>query len=183
MLFGESVSKYKPDLRLKIGYMPELPRFPKHLTAYELLDIYGRMYRMAEQARKERIQELLEMVGIKERAKDLIGTYSKGMQQRLGMAQALIGDPELIVLDEPTLGLDPVGMVEVREFIKSIWKEGITVFLSSHLLHEVEQVCTHCTIINHGKALASGTLEEVSKLGRNLEDAFMKLVLKRNEGG
>ncbi|MEM3770464.1 MAG: ABC transporter ATP-binding protein [Candidatus Bathyarchaeia archaeon] len=150
-----------PEARLKVGYMPELPKFPKHLRGWELLDLYGRMYGMSEQQRKEQIPKLLEMVGLKGREKDLIGKYSKGMQQRLGIAQALLNDPELVILDEPSLGLDPVGMVEVRELVKNIAKEGRTVFLSSHLLFEVEQVCTHITIIHKGVALASDTLQNI----------------------
>jgi len=102
------------------------------------------------------------MVGLKERGNDFIGKYSKGMQQRLGIAQALLSEPELVILDEPSIGLDPVGMVEVREMMKEIAKEGVTVFLSSHLLHEVQQVCTHVTIINKGVAIASGTLKQIS---------------------
>jgi len=102
------------------------------------------------------------LVGLSERGDDLIGKYSKGMQQRLGMAQALLNEPELVILDEPSIGLDPVGMVEVREMMKEIAKEGVTVFLSSHLLHEVEQVCTHITMINYGVAVASGTLKQIS---------------------
>jgi ABC-2 type transport system ATP-binding protein len=142
--------------------MPELPKFPKHLTGYELLDIYGEMYGLTKTARKEQIPKLLEMVGLKERGRDRIGKYSKGMQQRIGIAQALINEPELVILDEPSLGLDPVGMVEVRELLKEIAKIGATVFLSSHLLNEVQQVCSEVTIINRGISLASGTLEEIS---------------------
>ncbi len=108
------------------------------------------MYGMTPQQLKERIPKLLEMVGLKGREKDLIGKYSKGMQQRLGLAQALLNEPELVILDEPSLGLDPVGMVEVRELVKEIAKEGMTVFLSSHLLFEVEQICSHVTIIHKG---------------------------------
>ena len=150
------------DSRLGIGYMPELPKFPKHLKGWELLDIYGRMYGMTEQQRKEQIPKLIEMVGLKGRENDLIGKYSKGMQQRIGIAQALLNNPELVILDEPSLGLDPVGMVEVREVVKAIAKEGRTVFVSSHLLFEVEQICTHVTIINRGTALVSDTLQNVS---------------------
>ncbi|MBS7616266.1 ABC transporter ATP-binding protein [Candidatus Bathyarchaeota archaeon] len=154
-----------PEARLKVGYMPELPRFPKHLKGWELLDIYGKMYGMTTQQRGEQIPKLLEMVGLKGREKDLIGKYSKGMQQRLGIAQALLNEPELVILDEPSLGLDPVGMVEVRELVREIAKEGRTVFLSSHLLFEVEQVCTHITIIHKGVALASDTIQNIySKL-------------------
>lgn len=164
MVLGKELGWDKPDIRLKIGYMPELPKFPKHLKGRELLEIYGKMYGMTEQDRREQIPRLLEKAGLKGRENDLLGKYSKGMQQRLGMAQALLNEPELIILDEPTIGLDPVGMVEVRELVKEIVKEGVTVFLSSHLLNEVQQVCSHVTIINKGESIASGTLEEISAL-------------------
>jgi ABC-2 type transport system ATP-binding protein len=150
------------DSRLSIGYLPELPKFPKHLKGSELLDIYGRMYGMTEQQRKEQIPKLLELVGLRGRENDFIGKYSKGMQQRIGIAQALLNNPELVILDEPSLGLDPVGMVEVRELVKEIAKEGRTVFVSSHLLFEVEQICTDVTLINRGTALVSDTLQNVS---------------------
>jgi ABC-2 type transport system ATP-binding protein len=142
--------------------MPELPKFPKHLKGSELLDIYGQMYGMTQKQRKEQIPKLIELVGLKGRENDLIGKYSKGMQQRIGIAQTLLNNPELVILDEPSLGLDPVGMVEVREVVKEIAKEGRTVFVSSHLLFEVEQICTHVTIINRGTALVSDTLQKVS---------------------
>src|SRR3989304_4433775 len=161
-VLGQEVRGDMPDVRLGGGYMPELPKFPKHLKGWELLDIYGRMYGMTDQERKEQIPKLLDMVGLKGREKDLIGKYSKGMQQRIGIAQALLNNPELVVLDEPSLGLDPVGMVEVREIMKEIAKEGITVFISSHLLFEVEQICSHVTIINRGASLVSDTLQNVS---------------------
>jgi ABC-2 type transport system ATP-binding protein len=161
-VLGQEVHGDRPDVRLRIGYMPELPKFPKHLKGWELLDIYGRMYGMTEQDRKEQIPRLLEMVALKGREKDFIGKYSKGMQQRLGIAQALLNEPELVILDEPSLGLDPVGMVEVRELVKGIAKEGATVFVSSHLLFEVEQICSHITIIHRGVSLVSDTLQNVS---------------------
>jgi ABC-2 type transport system ATP-binding protein len=161
-VLGQEVHVDDADSRLQVGYMSELPKFPKHLKGEELLDIYGRMYGMTEQQRKEQVPKLIEMVGLKGRENDLIGKYSKGMQQRIGIAQALLNNPELVVLDEPSIGLDPVGMVEVRELVKTISKEGMTVFLSSHLLFEVEQICDHVTILNKGSMLASDTLENVS---------------------
>ena len=161
-VLGREVHGDMPDVRLRVGYMPELPKFPKHLRGWELLDIYGRMYGMTKQQLMEQIPKLLDMVGLKGREKDFVGKYSKGMQQRLGIAQALLNEPELVILDEPSLGLDPVGMVEVRELIKEIAKEGRTVFLSSHLLFEVEQICTHVTIIHKGESLISDTLHNVS---------------------
>ncbi|MCW4025079.1 MAG: ABC transporter ATP-binding protein [Candidatus Bathyarchaeota archaeon] len=161
-VLGQEVHVDEADLRLKIGYMPELPRFPKHLKGREMLDVYGQMYGLTKQERAQQIPKLIDLVGLKGREDDLIGKYSKGMQQRIGIAQALLGNPELVILDEPSIGLDPVGMVEVRELVKAISKEGMTVFLSSHLLFEVEQICDHVTIINRGEALVSDTVEAVS---------------------
>ncbi|HUJ85033.1 MAG TPA: ABC transporter ATP-binding protein [Candidatus Acidoferrales bacterium] len=161
-VLGQEVHTDDADSRLKVGFMPELPKFPKHLKGSELLDIYGRMYGMTQQQRIDQIPKLIEMVGLKGRENDLIGKYSKGMQQRIGIAQALLNNPELVVLDEPSIGLDPVGMVEVRELVKAISKEGMTVFLSSHLLFEVEQLCDHVTIINNGTILVSDTPQNIS---------------------
>ncbi len=161
-VFGQEVQADKADAKLGIGYMPELPKFPKHLKGVELLDIYGRMYGMTQLELKEQIPKLIDLVGLKGRENDLIGKYSKGMQQRIGIAQALLNNPDLVILDEPSIGLDPVGMVEVRELVKAISKQGMTVFVSSHLLFEVEQICTHVTIINRGEALVSDTLQNVS---------------------
>jgi len=161
-IFGEEVHADDADSRLRIGFMPELPKFPKWLKGTEILDIYGRMYGMSQQQIKEEIPKLIGMVGLKGRENDLIAKYSKGMQQRIGIAQALLGSPELVILDEPSIGLDPVGMVEVRDLVKSISKEGMTVFLSSHLLFEVEQLCDHVTIINNGSMLVSDTPENIS---------------------
>ena len=161
-VFDEEVHVDDADSRLNIGYMPELPKFPKHLKGCELLDVYGRMYGMSEQERASQIPRLIEQGGLKGRENDLIGKYSKGMQQRIGIAQALLSNPELVVLDEPSIGLDPVGMMEVRELVKTIAKEGITIFLSSHLLFEIEQICDHVTIVNKGDILASDTLQGVA---------------------
>ncbi len=162
-VLGQQIGWDKPDVRSRLGYMPELPKLPKHLKGRELLDIYGRIYGMSKEERRKQIPNLLDMVGLRERGNDLIGKYSKGMQQRLGMAQALLNEPKLAILDEPSLGLDPVGMVEIRDLMKEKAKDGVTIFLSSHLLHEVEQICTHVTIINKGIALASGTPKQISK--------------------
>ena len=161
-VLGKEVKGDDPRSRLNVGFMPELPKFPKHLKAPELLDIYGRLCGMDEAERRQEVPRLIDLVGLKGRENDLIGKYSKGMQQRVGIAQALLGNPELVILDEPSIGLDPVGMVEVRELMKGIAKEGRTVFLSSHLLFEVEQTCSHVTIIHHGNILVSDSLSNVS---------------------
>src|SRR5437879_6998416 len=124
------------------------------------------MYGMSKTERRARIPELIKMVGLEERGRDKIGKYSKGMQQRIGIAQALLSDPELVILDEPSIGLDPIGMVEVRDMVKGIVKGGQTVFFSSHLLAEVQQICDHVTIINNGLTLFSGTLEDIATVAR-----------------
>jgi ABC-2 type transport system ATP-binding protein len=162
-VLGKDVKGDDPRVRQSMGYMPELPKFPKHLTGQELLEIYGRMYGLSRSQLKVDVPRLLETVGLTGRGKSRIGGYSKGMQQRLGIAQALLSDPELLILDEPSIGLDPVGMIEVRDLIKSIASHGRTVLLSSHLLHEVEQMCTHVTIMNRGVSLASGPIENFTK--------------------
>lgn len=161
-ILGKNVRGDNPKVRREIGYMPELPRFPKHLSGEELLDVYGRMYGMSKTERKARIPDLIKMVGLEGRGKDRIGKYSKGMQQRIGIAQALISSPELVILDEPSIGLDPVGMVEVRNMVKDIVKSGTTVFFSSHLLAEVQQVCDHVTVIHLGVMRYSGTLDDIA---------------------
>jgi ABC-2 type transport system ATP-binding protein len=169
-VLGQELGWDKPSFRTKVGYMPELPKLPKYLKGVELLDVYGRMFGMSKEKRESQTRELLKLVGLEERGDDLVGTYSKGMQQRLGLAQALLNKPKLVILDEPSLGLDPIGMVEVRDIIKELAKADITVFLSSHLLNEVEQVCSHVTVIDKGVALASGSIEEISsKLKAPLE--------------
>ena len=165
-ILGVDAAGDKPSIRRRIGYMPELPKFPKHLTGVELLDIYGRMYGMSKEERKNRVPELLKMVGLEGRGQDRVGHYSKGMQQRIGIAQALLNDPELVILDEPSIGLDPVGMVEVRDMVKEIVKAGKTVFFSSHLLAEVQQVCDHITVLHQGIVRFTGTLEEISNQTR-----------------
>jgi ABC-2 type transport system ATP-binding protein len=154
----------KPSIRQKMGYLSELPSYPKHLSGNELLDVYGRMYGMSKDARRKKIPDLIKKVGLEGRGKDRIGGYSKGMQQRIGMAQAMINDPEMLILDEPSMGLDPVGVVEMRKLVKGIAKSGTTIFFSSHILSEVTQICDRITIMNEGLTVASGTLDEISEL-------------------
>jgi ABC-2 type transport system ATP-binding protein len=179
----------KTDVRLRMGYMPELPKMSPFLKGQELLEIYGEIYGLSKADRSGEAKRLLDLVGLGDRGDDRIAHYSKGMQQRLGVAQALIGDPDLVVLDEPSLGLDPVGMVEMREIIRKIAADGRTVFLSSHLLNEVEQICSHATVINKGVKLIedkisklldklskpSGIIVELEKVSSDIEKAIEKL--------
>lgn len=147
--------------RAEVGYLPETFRFHDWLSASELLHFHARLGRVAADRRADRIQELLDLVGLKDRANDRLSTFSKGMMQRVGLAQALVGQPRLVILDEPTSALDPIGRRDVRDRIRELGQRGVTVFLNSHLLSEVEQVCDRVAIINHGAVVAEGKLDEL----------------------
>lgn len=160
-IFGKKMTIDSPRIRKEIGFMPELPKFPKYLSAFELLNIYGQMAQIPKDELNKQGEELLEEVGLKNEMNKRIGGFSKGMQQRLGFAVAFLGDPKLVIMDEPTVGLDPVGMVDIKQLLKQKAKSGITIFLSSHLLKEVEEVCDDVIVINHGKLVTSGSVSEV----------------------
>lgn len=145
--------------RRKLGYLPELFRFQEWMTGEDLLDFHTRLYRL--KPGRERNARVLARVGLLGQEKYKVGEYSKGMQQRIGLACALLPDPELLFLDEPTSALDPIGRKEVRDIILALQKEGTTVFLNSHLLSEVETVCDHITIINKGVVVKSGAMKEL----------------------
>lgn len=145
--------------RRRIGYLPELFRYQEWLSAREVLRLHARLcgVRRPENA----IADALRLVGLEARADSRVAEYSKGMQQRLGLAVALLGDPELIVLDEPTSALDPIGRHDVREIVRGLRARGTTVFLNSHLLGEIEQVCDRVAIVTRGRAIAQGSIAEI----------------------
>ena len=147
--------------RRRVGYLPELFRYQGWLTAREVLTLHCELAGIDRAAWSREIEDALAVVGLAQRGSTRVGGFSKGMQQRLGLGVALLGDPELVLLDEPTSALDPVGRHDVREIIRALKDRGITVFLNSHLLSEVEQVCDRVTIVDHGKIVADGTLEEL----------------------
>jgi ABC-2 type transport system ATP-binding protein len=147
--------------RRKIGYLPELFRYQPWLKAREVLALHAELAGLPRARRKAAAEESMRIVGLADRANDLVGKFSKGMQQRLGLGAALIGEPALIVLDEPTSALDPVGRVDVRGIVRAAADRGAAVFLNSHLLSEVEQVCDRVAIIDHGRVVASGELDDV----------------------
>ena len=144
-----------------LGYAPELPTLQTFFTAKQLLDFMGKMFGMAVEARKQRIKQLLSVVGLENWGDKKIGKYSKGMVQRLSVALALINDPAVLVMDEPTIGMDPEATAHFRNLFAELSKKGKTIFVSSHLLDEVQRVCTHIGMINKGKMLFSGPIEEV----------------------
>src|SRR5205085_12433594 len=131
-----------------VGYLPENMRVPRHLTALTALDYYGGMSGLSRSEVRRRAPELLGMVGIAERAKDSVATYSKGMLQRLGLAQAMLHDPDLYILDEPTDGLDPLARSQVRGYLAELKRQGKTIFLNSHILQEVELICDRVAILD-----------------------------------
>ena len=146
--------------RRKIGYLPELFRYQPWLKAREVLALHAELLGLAW-SRQAAADEALGIVGLADRANDIVGRFSKGMQQRLGLATALLGDPALIMLDEPTSALDPVGRVDVRGIVRAAANRGAAVFLNSHLLSEVEQVCDRVAILDHGRVVALGDLDDV----------------------
>jgi ABC-2 type transport system ATP-binding protein len=144
-----------------IGYLPEESYLYRFLDSRETLDFFGNLFDLPPAQRRRRTEELLEMVGLREVRTRVVGEFSKGMQRRIGLAQALINDPELIILDEPTAGLDPIGCREVKDLILTLAGRGKTVILSSHLLSDVEDVCDRVVIYYGGKIQAMGTLKEL----------------------
>jgi ABC-2 type transport system ATP-binding protein len=145
----------------RVGYLPELFRYQLWLTAREVLALHCELAGIDRAAWQREIEDALAIVGLSDRGSGRVGTFSKGMQQRLGLGVALLGAPDLVVLDEPTSALDPVGRHDVREIIRGLGERGTTVFLNSHLLSEVEQVCDRVAIVDHGKVIAEGTLDEL----------------------
>ncbi len=148
--------------RSRIGYLPEMFRYQPWMTAREVLRLHAELAAIATQDRANAVDGSLALVGLDRRGDDRVGRFSKGMQQRLGLAVALLGDPELVLLDEPTSALDPMGRMDVRSIVRSAADRGATVVLNSHLLTEVERVCDRVIILDKGTVLASGTLDEVA---------------------
>ena len=159
-IFGVPVSN--PTVRSRIGFLPEHFRFHDWLSAGEFLTLHGKLHGMAGQPLANRIDELLELVGLTAFRSKYLRTFSKGMLQRIGLAQALINYPGLVFLDEPTSGLDPVGRRLVRDVIRTLRQEGTTVFLNSHLLSEVEVTCDRVAFIKHGEVLQVNTISSLT---------------------
>ncbi|MBK1834078.1 ABC transporter ATP-binding protein [Roseibacillus ishigakijimensis] len=161
-IFGKN--SLKVDSRQDVGYLPENPYFYKHLSGRETLRFYGKLCGMKGVELAERSEELLTLTGLAEAADRRLGGYSKGMLQRIGLAQALIQSPRLLILDEPTAGVDPLGSRQIRDLILDLKSRGITVFLCSHLLEQVQEICDTIGIIHQGKMLKQGPLDELVAL-------------------
>lgn len=174
-IFGTSVRH--PIARQRIGYLPELTYYYKFLSAEEILRFYARTFRIPKAEIGKRIDAVLKLVDLDHARRRTIKTYSKGMQQRVGLAQALINNPDLLILDEPTSGLDPIGRMKVREIIQRLKQEGKTVFFSSHELGEVETVCDRVAIMSNGELKTEGRVADlVDRHKTNLEQVFLNLI-------
>ncbi len=160
-LLGQPVGT--ASVRRKVGYLPEDHHLPDYHTAVSLLDFYGALLEVPRRVRQQRIPATLEMVGLKGRMHYKIRTYSKGMKQRLGIAQALMHEPDVIFLDEPTDGVDPVGRKHIRDLMQALKAEGKTIFLNSHLLGEVELVCDRVAILDRGEVLRMGDIATLTR--------------------
>jgi ABC-2 type transport system ATP-binding protein len=178
----------RPQGRRAVGFLPEQPYFPQHLTAAQALRLYARLAGVPRAEIPGRIASLLERVGLEGRDRTSLNTFSRGMLQRLGIAQALINEPKVVILDEPASGLDPVGQRDVRNLMLSLRDSGVTVLLSSHQLSEVEAVCDDVTILNRGRVAAEGDLDDllniegrVSVRARNLDGGLPPAVAAHAE--
>ncbi len=153
----------------RVGYLPEHAKFPEYLTGRQVIEFSAGLSKVSKAMTKKRTGELLERVGMADWGDKPVGTYSKGMKQRIGLAQSLVNDPELVFLDEPTDGVDPGGRIEIRKLIEAMRAEGKTVFVNSHLLAEVEQVADHVAILSKGRIVESGKVSELTSRGRHYE--------------
>lgn len=180
-LFGVNVRE--PIARQRIGYLPELTYYYKFLSVEELLRFYARIFGIPRREADKRIDELLRLVELETVRTRPIKTYSKGMQQRVGLAQALINNPDLLILDEPTSGLDPIGRMKVRQIIQRLKNEGKTVFFSSHELGEVETVCDRVGILHEGELRMVGRVSDLkAQFQTDLEKIFLKIIGYQLEG-
>jgi ABC-2 type transport system ATP-binding protein len=164
-IFGEPVTNY--NLRERVGYLPENHRYPDFLKGGMVMDYFGRFANVSSEMRRQRIPELLKLVGMDKWADTKIRKYSKGMMQRLGLAVAMINAPDLLLLDEPTDGVDPIGRKEIRDIILHLKGRGKTIFINSHLLSEVELVSDEVAIMNKGKIVVQGAVEQLTNIGLN----------------
>lgn len=166
-LFGLACTD--PAARRRLGYLPELFRFPDWMSGEAVLHLHARLAGVPRAEASRRVPQVLERVGLGARGRDRVRGYSKGMSQRLGLAQALIGRPELLLLDEPTSALDPVGRREVRDLVAELKADGVAVMLNSHLLAEIERLCDRVTVMDKGHVRFEGSLAELTSSGRRVD--------------
>jgi ABC-2 type transport system ATP-binding protein len=168
-IFG--VPSARVEARRDVGYLPESPYFYRHLTGRELVRFYARLCGLSSPRVESRVADVLAIVGIIDAADRRVGTYSKGMLQRVGLAQAMVHDPRLLILDEPTAGVDPVGSAAISELILKLKAEGKTILITSHLLGQIEDICDRVAILDRGRLVVEGTVQEL--VGRTDRQALV----------
>jgi ABC-2 type transport system ATP-binding protein len=182
LIFGRPCSE--PEARRPVGYLPENHRFPTYQTGAGMLDCYAALSGVDRFERRKRIPELLELVGLKEWGDVRLGKYSKGMLQRVGLAQALIHRPRLLMLDEPSDGVDPLGRIQIREILHNLESEGVTIFINSHLLAEVELFCRDVAILRKGRLALTGSVKDLTAgqgyqlIAKNVPDSLQAELMK-----
>ena len=172
---------YDPRSREGLGYLPERLRLPARMSLNAFLQLHGALAGLEGRALERAVEAVIERTGLRERTHELLGSLSKGLAQRAGFAQALLGEPEILFLDEPGSGLDPLGVRDARDWIQAARGEGRTLLISSHVLTEVEKVCDHIIILHEGRVVVSGALDALLLAGESLEDAFVRIV-RGNQG-
>lgn len=163
-IFGKSMDKYEEEIKRNIGVVPQNIAVFNDLTAYENVEFFARLYGLRGKLLKERVEEALEFTGLLDRKKDYPGKYSGGMQRRLNIACAIVHKPKLIIMDEPTVGIDPQSRNHILNSVKKLNEGGSTVIYTSHYMEEIEELCTDITIMDHGKVIAKGTKEDLKSL-------------------
>jgi ABC-2 type transport system ATP-binding protein len=181
-ILGEPVSN--DQVRSRIGYLPENPSFPTHLKAADFLRLMAKVHKVPADQSEERVTSALKLVGLSDRARSVVKEFSRGMLQRLGIAQALINRPELVILDEPLNGLDPYGRRDLKRIFSDLRGSGCTVFFSSHILSDAEDLCDQVSILNRGRLIADGETRQLldEKPGTSLEEFFFDKVDQDNRG-
>jgi ABC-2 type transport system ATP-binding protein len=162
--------------RTAVGYLAENHHIPPNLSGWQYLQRCAELLDMSRSDSLDQCRRIVELIGMHGREHTKVKTYSKGMIQRFGLGATLMGDPKLLILDEPTAGLDPIGIREIRQLLESLKHQGMTIFLNSHLLSEVEKICDTAAIINRGKLLVKDAISAIVKDGDTLEDVFVRLV-------
>ncbi len=170
------LSPADPASRVGVGYLPERLVLPARMRVKNFLRLHATLAGVDAAVQAQEVEGALDRTGLADRANQRLGDLSKGLAQRVGFAQALLGPPELLLLDEPTTGLDPIGVREARDWISAVRARGCTVVLSSHVLSEVERTCDHIAILHEGRIAAAGGVDEILHPGENLEDAFVRVV-------
>ena len=179
-----SVFGRRPDdlfVKRRVGYLPEESYLYPFLNPEEILDFYARLFELGRKERRRRVEGLLEFVGLREERRRPIGEFSKGMQRRVALAQSLINDPEVVIMDEPTTGMDPIGIAEIKSLIRHLKEKRKTVVMCSHRLKDVEDVCDRVMILYGGEEQASGVIEEIVPAGEGLEGFFLRVVKEAQE--